>query len=76
MCDECKKLEEKIGRYRALAGQIPDALTKERIKELIEELEQKKTSLSDAKLNAVHAIGGNADHTVRFTPLPARLSSR
>jgi hypothetical protein len=45
MCDECKKLEEKIGRYRALAGQIPDALTKERIKELIEELEQKKTSL-------------------------------
>jgi hypothetical protein len=28
----------------ALAGQLPDALTKERIKELIEELEQKKKS--------------------------------
>jgi hypothetical protein len=45
MCDECKKLEQKIGRYRALSGQIPDALTKERIKELIEELEQKKMAL-------------------------------
>lgn len=45
MCDECKKLEQRIGRYRTLAGQIPDALTKERIKELIDELEQKKTAL-------------------------------
>jgi hypothetical protein len=45
MCDECKKLEQRIGRYRVLAGQIPDALTKERIKELIQELEEKKTAL-------------------------------
>jgi hypothetical protein len=45
MCEECKKLKQRIGRYRVLAGQIPDALTKERIGELIQELEQKKESL-------------------------------
>jgi hypothetical protein len=45
MCDECKKLEQRIARYRVLAGQIPDALTKERIAELVQELEQKKTAL-------------------------------
>jgi hypothetical protein len=45
MCDECQKLEQRIGRYRVLAGQIPDALTKERIRELIQELEQKKIAL-------------------------------
>jgi hypothetical protein len=45
MCDECEKLQQKIGRYRVLAGEIPDALTKERIKDLIEELEQKKMAL-------------------------------
>jgi hypothetical protein len=45
MCDECQKLEQRIGRYRVLAGQIPDALTKERIAELVRELEQKKIGL-------------------------------
>jgi hypothetical protein len=45
MCDECKKLEQRIGRYRVLAGEIADALTKERIRELIQELEQKKIAL-------------------------------
>jgi hypothetical protein len=45
MCDECKKLEQRIDRYRVLAGQIADVLTKERIRELIQELEQKKMAL-------------------------------
>jgi hypothetical protein len=45
MCEQCKELEQRIGPYRVLAGQISDALTKERIRELIEELEQKKTAL-------------------------------
>jgi hypothetical protein len=45
MCEECQKLDQKIGRYRVLAGQIADALTKERIRELIQELEQKKSAL-------------------------------
>jgi hypothetical protein len=45
MCDECRKLDQRIGRYRVLASQISDALTKVRIKELIDELEQKKTAL-------------------------------
>jgi hypothetical protein len=45
MCDECGKLDKRIGRYRVLSGQIGDALTKERIKELIAEVEQEKISL-------------------------------
>jgi hypothetical protein len=45
MCNECKKFEQRIGRYRVLAEQISDALTKERIGELIQELEQKKMAL-------------------------------
>jgi hypothetical protein len=33
MCDECDKLEQRIAPYCVLAGQISDALTKERIAE-------------------------------------------
>jgi hypothetical protein len=45
MCEECEKLDKRIGRYRVLAGQIFDPLTAERIKDLIKELEQQKEAL-------------------------------
>jgi hypothetical protein len=45
MCDECEKLDKRIGQYRVLSGQISDVLTKERIRELVEELEQQKDAL-------------------------------
>jgi hypothetical protein len=45
MCEECEKLKKRISRYQVLAGQIPDALTKQRIRELVGELEQQKEAL-------------------------------
>ena len=45
MCDECIKLDEKIGHYRKLASAISDPLTVERVADLIKEMEARKVQL-------------------------------
>jgi hypothetical protein len=45
MCDRCQQLESKIQRYRRFVTQDLDALTVERIQELILELEQRKEAM-------------------------------
>ena len=42
MCDQCDKLKEKISHYRRFLDQRFDALTEERIKALISDLERPK----------------------------------
>ena len=45
MCEECDDLEKKISRYHEFVRQGLDALTTERIKRLIEEMERRKAAL-------------------------------
>jgi hypothetical protein len=45
MCDQCDKLKEKIARYRVFLNQPFDALTEERIKALIADLERQKEAM-------------------------------
>jgi hypothetical protein len=45
MCDRCQQLESKIQQYRRFVTQGLDALTVERIKGLILELEQRKEAM-------------------------------
>jgi hypothetical protein len=45
MCEACEQLEKKITRYREIVEQAFDALTTQRIKDLIQELEQRKQTM-------------------------------
>ena len=45
MCDKCQQLETKIQHYRMIATQAFDALTVERIKEFVGELELRKEAM-------------------------------
>ena len=46
MCDQCDKLKEKIAHYRLFLNQRFDALTEERIKALIADLERQKAAMN------------------------------
>jgi len=46
MCDQCDKLKEKIAHYRVFLNQRFDALTEERIKALIADLERQKEAVT------------------------------
>jgi hypothetical protein len=45
MCDQCQQLETRIQGYRGFVKAGFDALTIERIKELIEELQRRKEAM-------------------------------
>ena len=45
MCDQCRKLEEKISHYRLFLNQRFDPLTEERIKALIADLKRQKETM-------------------------------
>jgi hypothetical protein len=45
MCDQCRKLDEKISHYRLFLNQRFDPLTEERIKALIDNLERQKETM-------------------------------
>jgi len=50
MCEECEQLEKQITRYRRFTEQALDPLTQDRIKALINELEQRKTAMHQERL--------------------------
>ena len=45
MCDKCNEIDEKIEHYRRFAEQPFDALTVERVKSLLVDLEKQKQAL-------------------------------
>jgi len=45
MCSQCDTLDKKIYRYREIATGAFDALTIQRIKELIRDLEQQRAAM-------------------------------
>jgi hypothetical protein len=45
MCDQCYKLKEKISHHPLILNQRFDALTEERIKALIADLERQKEAM-------------------------------
>jgi hypothetical protein len=45
MCSQCDDLDRKISRYREIATAALDALTVQRIKELIRDLEQQRAAM-------------------------------
>ena len=45
MCEQCDKLKEKISHYRRFLDSRFDALTEERIKALITDLERQKEAM-------------------------------
>ena len=45
MCEQCQQLEIRIQRYRGFLKSGLDALTVERTKELIEELQRRKEAM-------------------------------
>jgi len=48
MCKHCDELDHKISRYCGFLNQPFDSLTKERIKGLIRELEERKNMLHES----------------------------
>jgi hypothetical protein len=42
MCDRCRRLEQKIERYRKVVNSINDQLTIDRLNELIKDMEGEK----------------------------------
>jgi hypothetical protein len=45
MCDECLDIDKAIAKYREITRQALDALTSDRLKEAIAEMEQRKVAL-------------------------------
>ena len=45
MCDKCIELDGKIEHYARVAASIPDQLTIDRIKELVEQTKAQKAAL-------------------------------
>ena len=45
MCDKCIELDKKIEHYERLASGMVDALTLERIRELVREMTEQKAAL-------------------------------
>ena len=45
MCEKCDELDKKISRYAEFLRQGLDPVTSERIKEAIDEMRRRKTSL-------------------------------
>jgi hypothetical protein len=53
MCDKCQQLDTRIHRHRKFVAQGLDALTVERINELIQELQQRKEAMHQGQLRQV-----------------------
>jgi hypothetical protein len=51
MCEKCEQLEVKMHRYRRFAVEGPDLATVERIKAMIEELNQRKEGMHIKELS-------------------------
>jgi len=45
MCEKCKELDEKIARYSRYAAMAFDPLTTDRIRQLVEDMQQTKSAL-------------------------------
>jgi hypothetical protein len=63
MCDQCDKLKEKIVHHRLFLNQRFDALTEERIKALIADLERQKEAMHslEGTRNDISARRNQAD---------------
>ena len=48
MCEKCAEFDERIARYRLLAGQLTDQVTLDGIARLIEHYEMQKRALHPA----------------------------
>jgi hypothetical protein len=57
MCDKCIELDGKIEHYARVAASIPDQLTIDRIKELVEQTKAQKAALHPQQGEAI-SVGG------------------